>query len=57
MSPHERWAVITRHSKEQEAPALCALSDRQLHVFTEFCHDWMKWAGIPENVFFLLLHE
>ena len=37
---------------------LSSTPNRQDHLFSEvICLDWIKWAGIPEHFYFLLLHE
>ena len=39
-------------------PALCLFTEQTgPPVYVVLCPDWIKWAGIPENVFSLLLHE
>ena len=48
-SPDESGVVITssQHINKQTGPPL----------YVPLCPDWIKWAGIADHLFFLLLHE
>ena len=57
LSPHEGGAVITRQQQTWGAYSLHVYLQKGLPIYAVLCPDWIERAGMPENLFFYLLHE